>query len=262
MFNYKTGTRINTLLSTGLLTLGLPLLVSQSGRAQQPEMGTVQNLTMGDRACYVEIIDDQGMVFTEFANFDICQQDLVGKQVQLTYESGDIIAASCQGDPECEDTETVMLITDVEVLLDEDTSPSRPPISELLDGNYRYWNGTPSGATVSDDELLANGGVTFTFRKQGNNVTGVFGYVDGEAVCVQGQVNGNTVTGISVQNLAGASVISAGDTFESFGPSGYLMVRRGRQLSPNLVRYNSTLLDLSELNRINAGTRVPPRSCT
>ncbi len=139
------------------------------------------------------------------------------------------------------------------------TAPSR--LQNLPDGNYRYWNGTPSGAVVSDQTLLADGGVTFTLRKQGNNVTGIFGYVDGEAICVQGQVSGNTVSGISVQNLAGASVLSAGETFQSFGPSGYLQVRRGRQVSRNMVRYSSTLLNLSNLNRINAGTRVPPSGC-
>jgi len=46
--------------------------------------------------------------------------------------------------------------------------------------------------------------------------------VDGEAICVQGQVNGNTISGLAVQTLQGASVLSAGESFASFGPSGSL----------------------------------------
>lgn len=134
-------------------------------------------------------------------------------------------------------------------------------VQDLPDGNYRYWNGTPSSSMVSDQDLLANGGVIFTFRKQGNNIAGVFGYVDGEAVCVQGQVKGNTVSGISTQNLSGVRVLSAGEAFQSFGPSGYLQVRRGRQVSPDVVRYGSTMLDLNALNRINVGSQVSPSSC-
>ncbi len=255
------------LLLTAFTAFGLPLLISQSGNAQQPTMGTIQSLTTGDRACYVELLDDQGQRSTQFASFEICEQDLVGQRVQLTYTSDNIQAVSCQGNPECSESETVMLITQVEVISEPSANPSPGTetaptrVQDLPDGNYRYWNGTPSGAVVSDQTLLADGGVTFTFRKQGNNVTGIFGYVDGEAICVQGQVNGNTVSGISVQNLAGASVLSAGETFQSFGPSGYVQVRRGRQLSPTMVRYSSTLLNLNDLNRINAGTRVPPSGC-
>ena len=252
----------NRLLLTGFTVLSLPLLLSQPGNAQEPTMGTIQSLTAGDRACYVELIDDQGQLSTQFASFEICEQDLVGQQVQLTYTSGNIQAASCQGNPECNETETVMLITQVDAVSEDPTTETTPGrVQDLPDGNYRYWSGTPSGAIVADETLLADGGVTFTFRKQGNNVTGIFGYVDGEAICVQGQVNGNTVSGISVQNLAGASVLSAGETFQSFGPSGSLQVRRGRQASPNVVRYGSTLLNLNDLNRINAGTRVPPSGC-
>jgi hypothetical protein len=338
----------NICLPSVLLAVGSALLFAPSGNAQEPTIATIQNLTTGDRACYVDILDAGGVASTQYADFEICERDLVGKDVQLTYESANIPAASCEGNPDCDETETVMLITqaeviepplvgtvqsitegntlcdigftdeagelwyreatvevcsqdlvdetvqftyevmeipayacegdptcddinfvtlvtDVEVLTDAATESvdgmMREPIQLLPDGNYRYWNGTPEGAIVSDEELLANGGVTFMFRKQGNDITGIFGYVDGEAICVQGQINGNTISGISVQTLRGATVLSAGDTFQSFGPSGYLRVRRGQQISPSVVRYSSTLLDLGELNRINAGTRVPPSGC-
>jgi len=227
--------------------------------ADQPPVATIQSLTAGDRACYVDLTADSGQTSTEFADFDICEQDLVGKRVRLTYESGNILAESCQGNPDCGQSETVMLITQVEVL-----APVNAPttsVQGLADGNYRYWSGTPSQAIISDDTLLANGGTVFRFRKQGNIVTGIFSYVDGEAICVRGQVNGNTVSGIAVQNLRGASVLSRGESFVSFGPSGALSVRRGRQVSRQVVRYDSALLNLAGVNRINAGSVLPPSGC-
>ena len=103
--------------SLWLIALGLPLLLIQPGKTQQLAVGTIQSLNSGDRACYVEIVDDQGEQSTEFADFEICQQqDLIGHRVQLTYASSEIMAASCQGNPECIETETVMLITKAEVL--------------------------------------------------------------------------------------------------------------------------------------------------
>jgi hypothetical protein len=253
----------NLLLSIVLTALGLPLLLIQPSEAQQPAIGTVQRLTPGDRACYVDVVNDQGEQFTEFANFEICQQNLVGQRVQFTYESGNIQAASCQGNPECAARERVMLITQAQVISAPNPAPqpARSRVQDLPDGNYRYWNGTSSSSTVSDAALLANGGVTFTFSKRGSAITGVFGDVGGEAICVQGQVSGNTVAGFAVQNLRGARVSRTGETFQNFGPSSHLQVRRGRQISRDVVGYGSALLNLNGLNRINAGSRVPSRGC-
>jgi hypothetical protein len=224
--------------------------------ADQPPVATIQRLTAGDRACYVELVDDGGQTSTEFAAFEICEQDLVGKRVSLTYEAGNILAEACQGDPDCGQSETVMLITKVETLAE-----TAPTVQTLADGNYRYWSGPPSQTLVSNDALLANGGTVFLFRKQGNNVTGIFSYVDGEAICVRGQVNSNTVSGIAVQTGQGVAVLSSGETFARFGPSGALSLRRGRQISRQQVRYGSALLNLNGLNRINVGTRLPPGTC-
>ena len=109
--------KISYLLLTLLTALSLPLLLIQPGKTQQLAVGTIQSLNLGDRACYVEIVGDQGEQSTEFADFEICQQqDLIGHRVQLTYESGEIMAAPCQGNPECAEAETVMLIIKAEVL--------------------------------------------------------------------------------------------------------------------------------------------------
>ena len=245
--------------ATVIATILLARAFGSTATANQPPIATIQRLTAGDRACYVELTDDSGQTSTEFANFTICEQQLVGKRVRLTYESGNILAEACQGNPDCGQSEAVMLITQAEVL-----APVNAPtttIQTLADGNYRYWNGTTTQSIVSNETLLANGGIVFLFRKQGNNVTGIFSYVDGEAICVQGQVNGNTISGLAVQTLQGASVLSAGESFASFGPSGALSVRRGRKVSRQVVRYDSALLNLAGLNRINAGSVLPPSGC-
>ena len=82
---------------------------------QNPPIATVKSLKSGDRACYVEVVDDRAKRSIQFAEFSICeeQQNLVGKRVQLTYKDGKIMAASCQGNIECGKTDSVMLINKI-----------------------------------------------------------------------------------------------------------------------------------------------------
>lgn len=223
---------------------------------EPPTVGTIRQLTAGDRACYVDLVDDAGQSSTQYANFEICEQDLVDRRVSLTYEVGNILAASCQGDVDCEQSNTVTLISQANAI----ESPELLKVSNLPDGNYRYWTGTPNAATVSDAELLEEGGTLFRFRKQGNNITGIFSYIDGESICVSGQSNGNTVTGIAVQP-EDSSVLSSNETFANFGASSALKVRRGLRTVTQTVVYNSAILDLNGFNRINAGTVLPPSGC-
>ena len=233
-----------------------------------PTVATVRSLQQGDRACYVQLEDAEGTTTTQFANFEICEQDILNQEVDLTYEIGNVLAFSCQGDVDCGRTDTVRLINQANVT---DLPTVQPPtttepsesvlLSNLPDGNYRYWSGSSDNVVVSDEELLANGGELFLFRKSGNNVIGIFGEIDQESLCIQGQVNENTVTGISVQSLKGTTVRSAGEDFVAFGNTGNLRVRRGIQIDNDTVRYSSTILDLSSLSRINAGSRLPVSSC-
>lgn len=243
--------------ATVIASILLVRALGSTATASKPPIATIQRLTVGDRACYVELTDDRGQTSTEFADFKICEQPLVGKRVRLTYESGNILAEACRGNLDCGKSETVMLISRADIL-----APVKPTttIQSLADGNYRYWNGTTNQSIVSDETLLANGGIVFHFRKQGNTVSGVFAYGNDEAICVQGQVNGNTISGSAVQTLQGASVRSAGESFASFGPSKALSVRRGYKVNSQVVRYDSALLNLARLNRINAGSRTP-RGC-
>ena len=135
-------------------------------------------------------------------------------------------------------------------------------IQSLPDGNYRYWSGPANESIVS---VESPGNTAFRFRKQGNNITGTFTYVEEDGpgmsvICVQGQVNGNTVSGTATSTPQRASALSTGESFENIDPNGTLAVRRGR-LNGFQVRYSSALLNLAKLNRINAGTIVPPKQC-
>ena len=95
-----------------------------------PPVATLQQFTAGDRACYATVTDPDGVETEQFASFELCDRtDLIGQSVQLTYESTPIMAASCQGDPACEESELVWLITSIELV-----SSSAPPVSDRLVG--------------------------------------------------------------------------------------------------------------------------------
>ncbi|MEO1590318.1 MAG: hypothetical protein AAFU71_03385 [Cyanobacteria bacterium J06632_22] len=225
-----------------------------------PRVATINSATSGDRACYVNLTDQAGESYTLFALFEICEQDIVNQTVQLDYDFQNINAYICQGNLECGLSERALLISKANVVT---APPPQVSIEDLPDGNYRYWSQTSINAIVSDDELLLNPeSRLFLFSKQGNNIVGTWRYIDGEAICIEGQLNRDNVTGIGVQTIAGATVISGDNTFAPFGAASRLFVRQGRQVSDEIVRYGTVLLiNLNELNRINAGTVLPPSGC-
>ncbi len=80
-----------------------------------PAVATVRSVTPGDRSCYAELVDERDRTATAMAVFDLCEQDaILNTRVRLTYEPVRVMAESCQGDPECRDSETRMLISRVE----------------------------------------------------------------------------------------------------------------------------------------------------
>ncbi len=102
---------------TAIATTSVFLTVASNTVLAAPsQVGVITGLTVGDRACYVTLENEAGEVSTEFAAFEICAQDLVGKHVQLTYESGEIVAEACEGNLDCGLSETVLLITAAEVI--------------------------------------------------------------------------------------------------------------------------------------------------
>ncbi|NDJ17731.1 hypothetical protein [Myxacorys almedinensis] len=135
------------------------------------------------------------------------------------------------------------------------TSSSR--VSDLPDGNYRFWNGKASGI-LSDNELLKRGGVLFLFRKQGNQIVGSFGQIDNVGSCVKGTVSGNTLTGIAIPYEPSPNPASRANT--SFDPGGFLKLGRWQRVG-NRHQYENSTLNLANLNRINVGPRMPMSSC-
>ena len=93
------------------------------------ELGTVQRLEMGDRACFVEVLGAGGHLSQQFAEFEVCYDSaLVGQPARLFYQPKGIPAASCQGDPECRDLEMVLLIVAAELTETPTTTAQAPAI--------------------------------------------------------------------------------------------------------------------------------------
>jgi hypothetical protein len=107
--------RISIFCLSGTIASTIGVLTATACEIQLSNTVTIQGLTSGDRACYVDVLDNKGETTTQFATFEICEQDLVGKQVHLHYESGEILAEECNGDIECGLSETVMLITEAKL---------------------------------------------------------------------------------------------------------------------------------------------------
>ncbi|MEO1401379.1 MAG: hypothetical protein AAFV72_08990 [Cyanobacteria bacterium J06635_1] len=131
-------------------------------------------------------------------------------------------------------------------------------IASLPDGNYRYWSGQSEFRVVGNQELLDRGGALFVFRKTGDAVTGSFSYVDNEAICVSGRVSGNTISGQAFPY--NGEVRDLAESFESWGPAGFLQVRRAQVVEVGNF-YDSAILNLNDFSRINAGAVLPPGGC-
>lgn len=75
-----------------------------------PASGIVRELTLGDRACYL-MIEDEGDLNEAMAVMHLCERDdLIDQFATFGHETGEIIAMQCEGDPECTEYETVLLI--------------------------------------------------------------------------------------------------------------------------------------------------------
>ncbi|MGB3542600.1 hypothetical protein [Rubrivirga sp.] len=75
-----------------------------------PTRALATDMESGDRACYVMLREDGGAATTVMADYSVCDSDvIIGRRVQLDYEPGNVIAESCEGDPDCLDTETVAI---------------------------------------------------------------------------------------------------------------------------------------------------------
>lgn len=87
-------------------------LRSDSSNADYETPVTLVSMTAGDAACYLTVRPDGGAEHTEVADFRMCERsDLVGQKVVLTVTPSQILADSCEGNPECRDLKAVNMVT-------------------------------------------------------------------------------------------------------------------------------------------------------
>lgn len=103
------------LLAFVVLCLSIPAYAQDTvtvGGQTKRAFGIPTAFETGDIACYLILKDDRGATFREMADFDLCAQEraLKGKRVALTYRTQRVQSASCQGDPDCKKTDTVVLV--------------------------------------------------------------------------------------------------------------------------------------------------------
>lgn len=77
--------------------------------------GTLEGLELGDRACYVQL-DVEGVKHSAEGTFELCPGQtrdasrLVGKRVAWTTVRANVLAASCGGDVDCNESDAVDLV--------------------------------------------------------------------------------------------------------------------------------------------------------
>lgn len=85
--------------------------------AKKTEVALLKSIEAGDVACYVTLVDAKGQETTQMADFAICEMNqLVGRRVQIRRIKANVMAESCQGNPDCKETESVNLISRVKAL--------------------------------------------------------------------------------------------------------------------------------------------------
>jgi hypothetical protein len=115
--------------------------------------GTLDGLELGDRACYVQL-DVDGTKHSAEGEFELCAGQsrdatpLVGKRVKWTTVRANVLAASCQGDVDCKQSDVVDLVetlalaggTDVPVTLDTlDASNAEATLGKAASKSTETW---------------------------------------------------------------------------------------------------------------------------
>lgn len=88
------------------------------GEVYKPSRARVTAAVAGDVACYLSLTDAQGQTFEEMAAFEVCEQeaDIVNQEVDLEWTVENVMADSCQGNPDCAESQSVPLIRAVQRL--------------------------------------------------------------------------------------------------------------------------------------------------
>lgn len=85
-----------------------------AARHALPEFARVMQLQLGDRACYVALVDAYGKRHDALADFELCARtQLLTKPVRIKYAKTPIMAEECQGRDDCSLSEHVDLIVEM-----------------------------------------------------------------------------------------------------------------------------------------------------
>jgi hypothetical protein len=95
-----------------------PVEAAPAEAATAQRVVRLESLEAGDTSC-LAMVDDGGMVGLH-ADFGLCAggdadaSALIGKSVRVTTKKGKVMAESCQGNPDCTDSEEVDLVIKIE----------------------------------------------------------------------------------------------------------------------------------------------------
>ncbi len=136
-------------------------------------------------------------------------------------------------------------------------------IAELPDGTYSYWSGKPNPADrkMTNDALLKAGGILYLFTKTGNQITGSFSPIDNIGICVEGTIEGNSLSGMAYPFDGLGSPTTS---LFSWHPSGYLKVGSWEpKKANNPGHYHQAELNLNAFNPVVLERPYTPKaSCT
>ncbi|MDT0632046.1 hypothetical protein RQM47_01225 [Rubrivirga sp. S365] len=94
----------------------LPPTVTVAGQTV-PRRAFVEDVEAGERVCHLTLRTDGGGVEQVMGDFSLCEgQAIQGERVQIEYATDVVPAASCVGDPDCLETETVPFAVVVDVI--------------------------------------------------------------------------------------------------------------------------------------------------
>ncbi len=90
----------------------LAALFATAAQADEtPASGKLLGFEFGDVACYLQMDTGAAEPVWVLAAFDVCDAEPpLGQQVSLGYAEGEVLAASCEGDIACGETDKVMIV--------------------------------------------------------------------------------------------------------------------------------------------------------
>ena len=85
----------------------------------QLKIATIRGFSLGDGACFLDLVDEKRKSFTEVASSAFCQREreLLDKKVSLTYNLGVVSGAACAVESvDCDENNMLILVKDAKVI--------------------------------------------------------------------------------------------------------------------------------------------------